>query len=124
MAPTILVSLKIEKSKKNLPYLKTLLWKTPQPRHQTLLETLLTLTNAHVAEEIDRRFLLTCGQSHHLFGCLSCPLRCPWGVLPGAWPQPTSLMGIDVVKMVTLQQRIYISSHFPVSDRSSGPDMG
>lgn len=55
-APTILGSLKIGKSKKNSPDLKTFLWKTPQPRPQTLLETLLTL-NAHVAEEIDRPFL-------------------------------------------------------------------
>lgn len=55
-ASTKLGSLKIRKSKKILARHQTFLWKTPQPGHQTLLETLLTLTNAHVAEEIDRRF--------------------------------------------------------------------
>lgn len=55
-ASTILGASKSEKDGKFSPDIKLLLWKTPQPGHQTLLETLLTLTNAHVAEEIDRRF--------------------------------------------------------------------
>ena len=103
-ASTILGGLKIRKSKKIHAGHQAFLWKTPQP------------------------LLLTCGQSHHPFGCLSCLFELspvmPLGCFARGIAAPTSLMGIDVIKMVALRQRIYISSHSPVSDRSSGPDMG
>ena len=89
--------LKIRKSKKILAGHQTFLWKTPQPGHQTLLETLLTLTmptwrKKSTAASSD---MWTVAPAIRVFE-LSPAM--PLGCFARGTAAPTLLMGIDVVK--------------------------